>query len=129
MQVVEINESSRTYVGPWEWHAGSVVVPPYMLHEDAVAAGYEPAPIVEPVPLEVHAWKIAAVLEEEGNLVAMEEVIANYRGPNHAVIRARFKRGDMFPRDGEVVNAFGHAIGKTPEQVDELFRRADRIPD
>ena len=126
MQVVETNESSRTYIGPWEWHAGSVVVPPYMLHEDAVAAGYRPAPPAPPpVPESVPAWALSAVLDARGKLSELQSAIDKITpASTRTRVQWLFRRGDQFERDGDVVNGLGAAIGYTPEQVDQLFRDA-----
>ncbi|NBW20266.1 MAG: hypothetical protein EBR82_71085 [Caulobacteraceae bacterium] len=94
------------------------------------AANPDKAPKPKPesnVPVEVEAWKLQAVLDRRGKLSAVNAAVDGYKGDDAPLIRARWRRGDAFPRDGATVNSLGAAIGYTPEEVDQLFIEADKI--
>lgn len=127
MQVVQANESSKTYIGPWEWHNGSVVESPYMLLEDAVGQGYTAAPPAPPtVPVSVPKWAFLLVLRRAGKEAALKAAIAAYSGPNADRVRAKWEADPDVERNGATINALGASVGYTPEQVDQVFRDAEK---
>lgn len=126
MRIVIPNLTAKTYKGPFAYADGPVP-PGYVRESEAIAQGYTQEPEPERVPEEVEAWKLAAVLDSRGKLQAIEAAIAAYTGPEAAIVRARWRRGVEFPRNGDTVNALGAAIGYTPAQIDDLFREAAKI--
>lgn len=95
--------------------------------EDAVAHGYKPAPpALPPVPVSVPKWAFLLVLRRAGKEAALKAAIAAYSGPNADRVRAKWDADPDIERNGSTINALGAAIGYTPEQVDQVFRDADR---
>lgn len=126
MNVVITDSASKTYVGPWEWRDESIVADPYMLLSDALAAGYTLAPSIVPVPASVPKWAFLLVLRRAGKEAALKAAIAAYSGPNADRVRAKWEADPDIERNGATINALGAAVGYTPEQVDQVFRDADR---
>ena len=88
--------------------------------ESVLAIANPPAP--KPwVPSQVPAWALSSILDQRGKLAALELAIQALTEPTKSRVRWLFQRGDMFDRDGDVVNGLGAAIGYSPAQVDQLF--------
>jgi hypothetical protein len=127
MQVVLVNRDARTYIGPWQWRDESVPSGDYLTMEDAAAQGYKPAPPAPPhVPVSVPKWALLLVLRRAGKEAALKAAIAAYAGANADRLRAKWEADPDIERNGATINALGAAIGYTPEQVDQVFRDADR---
>lgn len=128
MKVVKITDRiAKTYDGPWDWHDDSIVQGDYLRLEDAVAQGYKPAPPAPPpVPVSVPKWAFLLVLRRMGKEDALKTAIAAYNGADAARVRAKWEASEVIERDGSTVNALGAAIGLTPEQVDQVFRDAEK---
>lgn len=128
MKVVKITDRiAKTYDGPWDWHDDSIVQGDYLRFEDAVAHGYKPAhPAPPPVPTSVPKWAFLLVLRRAGKEAALKAAIAAYSGANADRVRAKWEADPDIERNGSTINALGAAIGYTPEQVDQVFRDADR---
>jgi hypothetical protein len=91
----------------WQWNNGSPI---------------DPAPLAEApgVPQEVSSGQIIKALAELGWLDAVDAAVAQ-AGPLEQRLWARASR---FPRDDAMVNAIGAAIGKTSQELDDMFRLA-----
>lgn len=125
--VIIIDRAAKTFDGPWTWHDGSVVEGDYLRLEDAVAQGYKPAPPAPPsVPVSVPKWAFLLVLRRMGKEAALKAAIAGYTGPNADRVRAKWEVDPDVERNGATINALGAAIGYTPEQVDQVFRDAEK---
>lgn len=88
---------------------------------DSVLAIANPPPAKPWVPSQVPAWALSSILDQLGKLSALELAIDGLAEPTKSRVKWLFQRGDMFERDGDVVNGLGAAIGYTPAQVDQLF--------
>lgn len=127
MKIVEVNREARTYKGPWEWSDYSVPSGDYLTLADATAQGFTLAPPPPPpVPVSVPKWAFLLVLRRMGKEDALKTAIAAYNGADAARVRAKWEASDVIERDGSTVNALGAAIGLTPEQVDQVFRDAEK---
>lgn len=127
MQVVLVNREARTYIGPWEWRDESVTSGDYMTLVDAVEQGYRPEPPAPPpVPVSVPKWAFLLVLRRAGKEAALKAAIAAYNGANADRVRAKWEADPDIERNGATINALGAAIGYTPEQVDQVFRDAEK---
>ena len=127
MKVVLVNREARTYVGPWEWSDDSVPWGNYLTLSNATEQGFSPQPPDPPaVPVSVPKWAFLLVLRRAGKEAALKAAIAAYSGPNADRVRAKWEADPDIERNGATINALGAAIGYTPEQVDQVFRDADR---
>lgn len=126
MNVVIIDPASKTYSGPWHWDRLDAPSSPYMEESAAIAAGYTPAPPVTPVPTSVPKWAFLLILRRMGKEDALNTAIAAYNGADAARVRAKWEADPDIERDGQTVNDLGKAVGLTPEQVDQVFRDAER---
>lgn len=127
MHVVLVNREARTYVGPWEWSDESIPSGDYLTLKDAEANGYTPEPAAPPaVPVSVPKWAFLLVLRRAGKEAALKAAIAAYAGPNADRVRAKWEADPDIERNGATINALGAAVGYTPQQVDQVFRDADR---
>ena len=114
-----------TYSGPWNWDLAQAIPPEYMPEDVAISQGYTRA-IVSPVPISVPKWAFLLVLRRAGKEAALKAAIAAYAGANADRVRAKWEADPDIERNGSTINALGAAIGYTPEQVDQVFRDADR---
>lgn len=125
--VIIIDRAAKTYDGPWNWHDGSIVEGDYLRLEEAVAQGYKPAPPAPPaVPVSVPKWAFLLIIRKAGKETALKAAIAAYSGQNADRVRAKWEADPDIERNGATINALGAAIGYTPEQVDQVFRDAER---
>lgn len=88
---------------------------------DSILAIANPPPVKPWVPVSVPAWALSSILDQRGKLAALEVAIEGLAEPTKSRVKWLFQRGDMFERDGDVVNGLGAAIGYSPAQVDQLF--------
>lgn len=86
----------------------------------------QPPPTPEPVPASVPKWAFLLVIRKAGKEAALKSTIAGYSGPNADRVRAKWDADPDIERNGATINAIGAAIGYTPEQVDQVFRDAER---
>ena len=127
MKVVLVNREARTYQGPWEWHDDSVPSGDYLTLSNATEQGFSPQPTAPPaVPVSVPKWAFLLVLRRAGKEAALKAAIAAYSGPNADRVRAKWEADPDIERNGATINALGAAIGYTPEQVDQVFRDAEK---
>lgn len=125
--IVEIDESARTYIGPWEWPDDATLGEGVMMLSDAIAQGYRPAPPPPlPVPASVAKWAFLLIVRRMGKETALKAALAAYTGANADRVRAKWEASEIVERDGPTVDALGAAIGLTKAQVDQAFRDAER---
>lgn len=127
MKVVRIDREARTYTGPWDWSDISVPSGDYLTLADATEQGFTLAPPPPPpVPVSVPKWAFLLVLRRAGKEAALKAAITAYSAPNADRVRAKWEADPDIERNGATINSLGAAIGYTPEQVDQVFRDADR---
>lgn len=127
MKVVLVNREARTYVGPWEWSDESVPSGDYLTLADATAQGFKLAPTPPaPVPASVPKWAFLLVLRRMNKEVALKAAITAYTGLNADRVRAKWEVDPDVERGGQTVDDIGKAVGLTPEQVDQVFRDAEK---
>lgn len=125
--VIIIDRAAKTFDGPWTWHDQSVVEGDYMTLADATAQGFTLAPPPPPpVPASVPKWAFLLVLRRAGKEAALKAAIAAYSGANADRVRAKWEADPEIERNGATINSLGAAIGYTPQQVDQVFRDAER---
>lgn len=127
MKVVLVDREARTYIGPWEWSDESVPSGDHLTLADATAQGFTlapPPPI--PVPASVPKWAFLLILRRMGKETALKTAIAGYTGPNADRVRAKWEADPDIERGGQTVDDLGKAVGLTPEQVDQVFRDAEK---
>lgn len=86
----------------------------------------QPPPTPEPVPASVPKWAFLLVIRKAGKEAALKSTIAGYSGPNADRVRAKWEADPDIERNGATINSIGAAIGYTPEQVDQVFRDAEK---
>lgn len=86
----------------------------------------QPPAVPNPVPASVPKWAFLLVLRRAGKEAALKAAIAAYAGPNADRVRAKWEADPDIERNGATINALGAAVGYTPEQVDQVFRDADK---
>lgn len=105
---------------------GQLAVPCVGTPEESIAAIANPAPQKEYVPASVPKWAFLLVLRRMGKEDALKAAIGAYNGADAARVRAKWEASEVIERDGDTVNALGAAVGYTPEQVDQVFRDAEK---
>ena len=127
--VVQVNQAQKLIVGgPWLYDDDFTGSGDFVLESWALANGYKfgsPAPL--PVPARVPAWAIQAYMDSIGKLIALENAVESYTGPDALKVQWIFRRGEMFPRNTDATNAIGLAMGLTPTQIDDAFRKAEQL--
>jgi hypothetical protein len=74
-------------------------------------------PVIEP-PIEVSPWQIRKALNALGLRVAVEEMVSK---TDDIVIKDGWQYATSFVENDPFVVGLGQALGKTPEELHELF--------
>lgn len=77
-----------------------------------------------PVPGQIENWRAKAILEMQGMLEAVENIIATLEGEQGIIVRRAWNDGSPLTRHGPTVTAMASQLGLEPEQVDDMFRAA-----
>lgn len=86
-----------------------------------------PDPVLPPErPVSVAKWAFLLIVRRLGKETALKAALAAYTGPNADRVRAKWEASEIIERDGATVDALGEAIGLTPQQVDQVFRDAEK---
>lgn len=85
-----------------------------------------PPVVIPPVPVEVPAWRIRAVVELNGLSQVVDAAFAGL-SLSARVVASQAWQGNVIRRDSIIVNQMASSLGLTSEQVDTIFRQADSI--
>ena len=127
MNVVTLDKTAKLITGgPWNWQGDT---PPagYVTEEWALANGYTWKPSPPAVPASVDNWRFRAVCQQQGLTAQIEAFIASQPEPPRIALQNFWEFGTEVPRDNDMVDAIGKALGKTPAQIDAIFIAAASI--
>lgn len=80
------------------------------------------------VPREIPNWRVKAVLHQMGLLDRVEQSISAVPEPSGTIIRLAWSGDAKFARHSQTVLTLATSLGLSPDQVDEIFIRAEAIP-
>jgi hypothetical protein len=128
-RVVQVNRIDKVITGgPWLYQDSFNPSGDLLLESTALAGGFVyPPPQPPPVPESVPAWALQAYMDSIGKLIAMQNAVDSYIGSDAIKVQWIFRRGEMFPRYTDATNAIGLAMGLTPSQIDDAFRKAEQL--
>lgn len=82
---------------------------------------------LNPVPEEVAAWRLRAVMKKHGYEAAIAEFFASLPSDLASTAEEAWYRGTTIRRDSSSVAAFGGAVGLSSEDLDGFFKEAAEI--
>lgn len=89
-----------------------------------ISTGAPPPP---PVPQEVTMRQAKLALLHAGHLATVTQAIAAMPGVEGEAARIEWEYSSVMQRNKPFVNAIGHVVGLTAEQIDQLFIAAAEI--
>ena len=94
---------------------------------DAWKATQPPPPEPEaPVPTNLPAWRIRAVLRKRGLLANVKTLLAQLPADVRAVAEEQLN-DSKFERDHPLIGRLGAALNLTDKDLDDIFREADAL--
>ena len=79
-----------------------------------------------PVPTNLPAWRIRAVLRKRGLLTSVKSLLAQLPSDVRAVAEEQIN-DSKFERDHPLIGQLGMALGLTNKDLDDIFREADAL--
>lgn len=90
-------------------------------------AGWVEVDIPEvPVPTNLPAWRIRAVLRKRGLLTSVKALLAQLPADVRAVAEEQIN-DSRFERDHQLIGQLGAALNLTSKDLDDIFREADAL--
>lgn len=83
--------------------------------------------VLRPPPPTVPAWAFRAVLKQQG---LYDDVVTFLNGLDESVkiiAQEVFEHGNVFVRESPTIEAVRQGLGKTHEEVDQIFRDANKL--
>ena len=118
-------EQWLTYDAPLRVFAGAnticYVFPDATTHATALAAYFEIAHTVKPVPAVVTMRQAQLALLSAGMLAGVEEAIEAMPEPIRSAARIEWQRASEVHRDASLVSGIKSQLGLTDDQIDQLF--------
>lgn len=91
-----------------------------------LAAQPHPPDPPTPVPTNLPAWRIRAVLRKRGLLTSVKALLAQLPADVRAVAEEQIN-DSMFERDHPLIGQLGAALNLTSKDLDDIFREADTL--
>lgn len=79
-----------------------------------------------PVPTNLPAWRIRAVLKQRGLLNNVKQLINSLPAEQKAIAEEQLV-DSKFEREHPLINQLGMALGLTSKDLDDIFREADAL--
>lgn len=89
-------------------------------------AAQPPIPEVVPVPTNLPAWRIRAVLRRRGLLTNVKQLLASLPQAQRDTAEEQLV-DSRFERDHPLVEQLGKALNLTSKDIDDIFREADAL--
>lgn len=83
--------------------------------------------VLRPPPPMVPAWSFRAVLKQQGLYDDVVTFLDGLENPAKIVAQEVFEHGNVFVRESPTIEAVRQGLGKTPEEVDQIFREASKL--
>ena len=91
-----------------------------------LAAQTQPPEPPGPVPTNLPAWRIRAVLRKRGLLASVKALLAQLPADVRAVAEEQLV-DSKFEREHPLINRLGAALNLTSKDIDDIFREADAL--
>lgn len=87
----------------------------------------QPEPTREELYPPLAPWKFHAILAIAGLAESLEQILSSLDPLPQAVARAKIERVSEYHRDDPLVGQFSEALGKTSDEIDELWTQAHML--